>query len=453
MQSEIIYMIALLAVIIIWFVVIKRPIYEAMLIGFLVILTLSKSWDHFIPLVLKTSTNTLFYAIFAFLMLAFIFSETGVVNDINDIIIAIFGKFRGGAGYVSLITSTFMAALSGSGPGNVAATGVFTIPPMVKTGYPKALAATVSMSSSSLGPMIPPSGTILLAFGVLDTLYPGVYNMSSFWICVWLVGIYFIIQRIVTLYILIRVLKIEPIRKEDIPNLGDALRKGWKAIMVPLLIFAPLLFDNIFSKGFITSRIGEAGAKAFSSSVIQFTPGIAALYAFLITRHKFTEAKSLKGTIQLFTRALSTVVPVSATIFFAYCISSLFGILDIGPGIGNMIQNMGLSLTGIAFFMTIFCCVLGMFLPGSAQIAIFGAAFTSSMITAGLNPVVAAAILPALTGALEGMTPPLALSMYAAMGVAGSDFGETSKYALIWVFTHMIFLILIIGKILPIWGY
>lgn len=450
MKIEILYMVVLLAVIIIWFVFFKRPIYEAMFLGFVVILFLSNSVKQFLPLIVKTSANTLFYAIFAFLMLAFIFSETGVVNDINDIIIAVFGKFRGGAGYVSLITSAFMAALSGSGPGNVAATGVFTIPPMVKSGYPKALAASVAMSSSSLGPMIPPSGTILLAYGVLDTLFPGTYDLSKFWIIVWIIGLYFVAQRIITLYVLIRILKIKPMKKEEIPNLREALSKGWKAILVPLLIFAPLLFDNIFSDGLITSRIGPDGAKAFSSSVIQFTPGIAALYAFMITRHKFKEAKSLKGITKLIKKALSTVVPVSATIYFAYCISSLFGMLEIGPEIGNMIENLGLSLTGIAFFMTVFCCILGMFLPGSAQIAIFGVAFTSSMVTAGLDPLIAAAILPALTGALEGMTPPLALSMYAAMGIAGSDFGETTKYALIWVLTHMLILILIIAKIFPI---
>lgn len=453
MPREVFYIIALLVAIVVWFVIFKRPIYEAMFVGFVVLIFITKSFDQFIPLIIGTSKNTLFYAIFAFLMLAYVFSKTGVVHDINDVIVALLGRFSGGAGYVALISSTFMAALSGSGPGNVAATGVFTIPPMIRTGYPRALAATVEMSASSLGPMIPPSGTILLAFGILETVHPGTYSLSNFWIAVWLVGIYFILQRLITLFILIRINKIEPMAKEEIPDLSYALKKGWKALMVPLIIFLPLLFDNLFNETFIASRIGEAGAKAFSSSVIQFTPGIAAIYAFLITRKDLEGGDSFSGILNLFKDALETVVPVSATIFFAYCISNLFGNLNVGESIGVLIQNLGLSRIGMVLFVTIFSAIMGMILPGSAQIAIFGVAISTSLMVVGVHPMVSAAILPALTGALEGMTPPLALSMYAAMGIANSDFGETSKYALIWVFAHMAVLIFILLGIFPVVGY
>ena len=58
-------------------------------------------------------------------------------------------------------------------------------------------------------------------------------------------------------------------------------------------------------------------------------------------------------------------------------------------------------------------------------------------------------MLPAITGAL-GMTPPLALCMYAAMGIAGSGMGETSRLALIWVFVHLLVAILIMAGLLPV---
>jgi TRAP-type uncharacterized transport system fused permease subunit len=59
-------------------------------------------------------------------------------------------------------------------------------------------------------------------------------------------------------------------------------------------------------------------------------------------------------------------------------------------------------------------------------------------------------MLPTITGALEGMTPPLALSMYAAMGISGSGFIETSKSALIWVGAHAMVAVLIFGGLIPI---
>ena len=181
---ELLYLIALLIVIIVVFVIFKRPIYEAMLLGFLIMIVLLGKLDKLFYYLIKPSTNTLFYAIVAFLSLAFILGKTDVVSSIIDFILSIVGRVRGGAGYVALISSTFMAALSGTGPGNVAATGVFTIPAMIKTKFPRELAATVEMSASSLGPMIPPSGTILLAFGVLDSIFPGQYTLSAFWMAV-----------------------------------------------------------------------------------------------------------------------------------------------------------------------------------------------------------------------------------------------------------------------------
>ena len=453
MPREVVYIIALLIAVVAWFALFKRPIYEAMFVGFIVLLAITGQWGQFIPLILKTSKNTLFFAIFSFLVLAFIFSKTGAVHDINNIIVSLFGKFRGGAGYVALASSTFMAALSGSGPGNVAATGVFTIPPMIRTGYPPAFAATVEMSASSLGPMIPPSGTILLAFGILEQIYPGTFALSDFWMAVWIIGIYFILQRFIVLFALIRKKKIQPMPAEEIPSFKESVKTGWRALLIPLIIFVPLFVDSIGNATFITARIGAEGAKAFSSSVIQFTPGIAAIYTLLSYRDRIPEAKSLSGLSKFAGEAVSTVVPVTATIFFAYCISELFGLLGVGAQIEVMIQGLEFSVVGMGIFITLFCAILGMVLPGSAQIAIFGIAISNSLIAVGVSPMVAAAILPALTGAMEGMTPPLALAMYTAMGIAGSNFNETARYALIWIFAHMLVLILLIIGLFPVFGF
>ena len=49
----------------IFFIVLKRPIYEGMLAGFIVMLAMTNQWSHAWEFVYKTSTNTLFYAIVA----------------------------------------------------------------------------------------------------------------------------------------------------------------------------------------------------------------------------------------------------------------------------------------------------------------------------------------------------------------------------------------------------
>jgi TRAP-type C4-dicarboxylate transport system permease large subunit len=447
---EITYIIVLLVAITAYFLLLKRPIYEAMFFGYAVMIVVTKQFNQFLPLLLKPSTNTLFYAIVAFLLLAYIFGKTNVLEGIINVILALVGRVKGGAGFVSLFGSTFMAALSGTGPGNVAATGVFTIPTMIRTGFPKHLAATVEMSASSLGPMIPPSGTILLAFATLEVLYPGEYTMSTFWMVVWGVGIWFVLQRIITLLLFAKYYDVKAMPAAEIPHLGDTLKKSWKTLLLPLLIFLPLLFDFIFKDTLITQQLGKAGASAFSSSVILFTPGLAAVYALIISRKEIPGGIGIPNILKTLREGAGGVVPVAATVYFAYSISFLFGQLEVGPAMGSFIQSLGLSKWQLAFFIPIFTAFLGMVLPGSAQIAIFGTGIVGGMAALGTNPLLAAAMLPTITGALEGMTPPLALSMYAAMGISGSGFIETSKSALIWVGAHAMVAVLIFGGLIPI---
>ena len=449
MPVELIYLIVLLITIIVVFVIYKRPIYEAMFIGFLVMVVALGKFDRLLFYLIKPSTNTLFYAIVAFLTLAFIFAQTNVIKYIIDFILALVGRFRGGAGWVSLFASTFMAALSGTGPGNVAATGVFTIPTMIRTKFPRHLAATVEMSASSLGPMIPPSGTILLAFGVLDSIYPGKYDLSHFWMVVWGIGIWLIIQRILTLYGFVRYYKVEPIPREELPSVKEAFKKGWKSLIVPLIIFVPLFLDFQLKDTFFTSRLGADGASAMSSSVILFTPGIAAIYAVIISR-KEIGGLSPSNLFKIFKNAISQVVPVAATVYFAYCLSELFGEANIAEPLGDYIATFNMTKIQLAIFFPILTAFLGMFITGSAQVAIFGPLIVTSLAAVGVNPLLAAAILPCITGAMEGMTPPLALAMYAAMGIAKSGMKETSISALIWVGLHLVFSILIMTGVLPV---
>ena len=71
---------------------------------------------------------------------------------------------------------------------------------------------------------------------------------------------------------------------------------------------------------------------------------------------------------------------------------------------------------------------------------------------AGGNPLLAAVMLPVITGAMEGMTPPLALCMYTAMGIAGSGMKETTRNCLIWVGVHYALAVACLLGMLPIMG-
>ncbi|HLT55040.1 MAG TPA: TRAP transporter large permease subunit, partial [Bacillota bacterium] len=267
MPIEVIYLITLLVFVAVLFVLFKRPLYEVMTLAFLFIVVITGSFDLFLEALLYPSTSSLFYAIFAFMVIAVLFDHTKVVNSIINLLLSIVGRLKGGAGYVALLGSTFMASLSGTGPGNVAATGVFTIPTMKRSNFPAHLAASTEMSSSMLGNIIPPSGIVILTYGILNELFPDRMTMSSWMILAYGVGLWFFLQRLVTLWILCKVYKVEPVPKEELPKFKASFAKGWPALILPLLIFLPLFSDAQFGD-FLVSRLGEDGSAAFSSSVL-----------------------------------------------------------------------------------------------------------------------------------------------------------------------------------------
>lgn len=447
MPIEVWYIIALLAVIVITFLLLKRPIYECMFYGYVIMVVLTGEYRNFFFYIGKTSTDTLFYAITAFLVLAKILDATHAIDAVVNIIISIFGRLPGGAAYTAVIGSTFMGALSGSGAGNVATTGVFTIPAMKKSGVPAHLAANIESACSTMGNMIPPAGVILAALACFNEFSGAEMSQSSFWFICWGVAIWFILQRIITVFVFCQYYKVKPMEKTDIPSLRETLKAGWKNLLLPVIILLPFILDYFFKATFFASRLG-AGAGNMSSSLLLFTPGLAALYALLVNRKELGKEK-LIGTIQ---NSVTSIVPVAATIFFAYCISNLFSATNVGANIGEFIKSWNMSIVSIAFIVPLITAILGMVFPGSAQTKIFGTTIISIFSAAGGNPLLAAVMLPVITGAMEGMTPPLALCMYTAMGIAGSKFKETTLNGLVWIALHYAMAVLCLLGILPIMG-
>ena len=434
MPIEVWFIAALLAVICVTFLLFKRPIYECMFYGYVLMIILTGEYKNFFTYIGKTSSDTLFYAIIAFLALAKILDATHAVDTVVNVIVSIFGRLKGGAAYTAVIGSTFMGALSGSGAGNVATTGVFKIPAMKKSGVPAHLAANIESACSTMGNMIPPAGVIVAALACYNEFSGAEMSQSTFWIACWGVAIWFILQRILTVFVFCRYYKVKPMAKEDIPSLKATLKDGWANLLLPVIILLPFILDYFFKESFFTSRLG-AGAGNMSSSLLLFTPGIAAVYALLVNRKKF-KAKELVGVMK---KSVSGIVPVGATIFFAYCISNLFSATNVGANIGEYIKGWNLSLVAIAFIVPFITAILGMVLPGSAQTKIFGTTIISVFAAAGGNPLLAAVMLPVITGAMEGMTPPLALCMYTAMAIAESDMKSTTKNCFIWVGINYIF--------------
>ena len=75
---------------------------------------------------------------------------------------AMMGHLRGGLAHVNILTSMLFAGLSGSAVADTSAIGSMLIPAMEKQGYTKKFAAAITAASSVIGPIIPPSGIMII---------------------------------------------------------------------------------------------------------------------------------------------------------------------------------------------------------------------------------------------------------------------------------------------------
>lgn len=450
MPIEVFYLAVVFVVAIIGFVILKRPLYECMLIAFIALLAVTGTWANVGTYIWDALHESTLYVIFAFIISAALLAKTSVIDDCIAIILSIFGRLRGGAGFVAIIGSSYMGSLSGSGPGNVATTGVFTIPAMIRSGFPPHLAANVEAHASTMGNMIPPAGMIGIAFAALDVLYPNTYTMPQYWMLLWGIAIWFILQRIVTLYFMCRYYKVEPMKKEELPNLKEVVKRGWKAVFLPIIVFVPFLLTSEFDTFFV-ARLGD-GAKALNNSLLLIIPALIVICGIFLSGKESRKEMTLPKMVDEITKGMLKVVPTAILVLFAYFVANVFEDLKIEAAIGAYFATLNMSRVALCFLIPLLCAIMGCLLPGSSQVKIFGGIIITIMAAAGCNPMLVAAMLPCICGAMHGVTPPYCACVYVGMGIAQSELKPTLLNCVWWIVAHYLLSVVILLELLPVWG-
>lgn len=131
--------------------------------------------DSMLPL--SVIHNSLFEGINIFTLLAIpcfvvagaLMEYGNITRQIIDVAKLLVGRMFGGLGITTILACTFFAAISGSGPGTVAAVGAIMIPAMVRSGYSRDYAAAAASSGGTIGIMIPPSNPMII-YAILGNL-------------------------------------------------------------------------------------------------------------------------------------------------------------------------------------------------------------------------------------------------------------------------------------------
>lgn len=183
-----------------------------------------------------------------FIMAGNLMNATGVTDRIFAFANALVGHFRAGLAQVNVLSSMIFAGISGAAVADCAGLGAIEIKAMRERGYRDDFSAAITVASSVIGPLIPPSiGLVIYAFLAqvsiermfLAGLVPGI-----------LVGISLM------LYLRLRA------AREDFPTQSRASRRevaatgkhGFLALLAPAIILGSIM------TGFVTAT--EAGVLA-----------------------------------------------------------------------------------------------------------------------------------------------------------------------------------------------
>ena len=101
-----------------------------------------------------------------FILMGLLMNASGITNRLIDFSSVFVGRVRGGLGLVNVLASMLFGGISGSSASDTASIGSVLIPEMKRRGYPARFASGITVASSTMGMIIPPSIPMVL-YGVV----------------------------------------------------------------------------------------------------------------------------------------------------------------------------------------------------------------------------------------------------------------------------------------------
>lgn len=338
-----------------------------------------------------------------FIIAGDILSSGGISMRLMRLANAMFGWVSGGLGIVNVGASMMFAGISGSAAADTVAVGGVMIPAMKREGYDPAFAAAVTASSSTLGPIIPPSILLIIYGGITGVsisglfiagVVPGVVLGLVLMAATWWIG-----RRQV------------PTRgRFDLVVTVRAFRGAFLGLLLPLFLVIGIL------GGVFTAT--EAGA-------------VIILFAILI---------SIVIHRELPLRALGPVMLRSAVLS-----ASLMLIVAMAAGFAWVLAYAKVPVTILAAMVSItddptmilliiiaFLLLVGMFVETvSAAIITVPILFPMGEVL-GYDPLHFALVI-VMTLLIGTITPPLGVLLYVCAGIAQASIGRTIRAALPFV--------------------
>ena len=323
----------------------------------------------------------------------------GISKRLVNFASALVGRFTGGLGMVDILTSVIFAGVSGSAAADTAAIGSIMIEPMKKKGYPKGLACVIQATAGSLGPIIPPSMTMII--------YCSITNQS--------IGELFMAGVIPGLIIagataLVTFLyaKKHGIKGEK----GATAAEVWKATKEAILaLIMPIIIIGGIVSGVFTAT--EAGA-------------IAVFYALVISLFVYKEL-SFKDLPRVFLGAAASSTMALLIVASANVFSWIVAYAKVPTIIVNALVSITDSKYIIMIMLVIFLLIVGMFIETLSATIICAPILMPVAAQFGIDPIQFALIM-VITLVYAGVTPPVGGVLFITMGIGKAKMKDVLPY-------------------------
>ncbi|MDB4248738.1 TRAP transporter large permease [Amylibacter sp.] len=350
-----------------------------------------------------------------FMLAGELMNRGGITMRLVEFSQAFMGHLRGGLAHVNVLSSMLFAGLSGSAVADTSALGSMLIPAMEKQGYTRKFAAAITAASSVIGPIIPPSGIMIIYAYVMGESVAALFLAGIIPGAMVGIGLMLMVKFMANKYDF-------PIaaNKYTWPERGKASIKAFFPLLTPVIILGGIL------GGIFTPTEAAAVAVAYALFI-----GLFVLRSLKI--------RDLSGVI---TRAGITSSVVLLLVGAAMAFKTVVSLSHAPEQLAAFILTLTSNPLLLLFLINILLFIVGMFLDAGPAIIILGPILGPIFINLGIDPIHFAIIMSVnLTVGLA--TPPMGLVLFVASAVSGERVEAIAKAILPFLAVEIVVIFLI----------
>jgi tripartite ATP-independent transporter DctM subunit len=357
----------------------------------------------------------LLIAIPFFILAAELMNRSGLTDRLIRFVNLLLGHYPGGLSHVNIGGSIVFAGMTGAAVTDCVAIGNILIPAMKKEGYSPEYSAAVTAAASIVGPIIPPSITMIVYSYITGLSVGSLFSAG----CMpgLLMGF---LLLIVSAYISMR--RKYP-RREQRASLNEVLaggRDAFLALIVPVIILGSILTG--------VATVTESAAVAVG-------------YAFIVGKFVF---RTLRFR-DLIPSALYTA-KLTGVIFLLLATAHTFGWyitrLGVPAKVSSLILEVSRNPLIILALINVFLLIVGMFMDILPAVLILVPVLAPAMTQAGVDPLHFALVM--LVNLNIGMiTPPYGMTLLTASRIANCSYDRAIRAVMPFFWAELASLLII----------